>query len=47
MIETFEIWIIIGILLLIVDLVIIMRLVRGRGESDKSLIFAEHQKKNY
>ncbi len=45
MIETFEIWIIIGILLLIVDLVIIMRLVRGRGESDKSLIFAEHQKK--
>lgn len=45
MIEIFEIWIIIGILLLTADLVIILRLVRGRGESDKSLIFAEHQKK--
>lgn len=44
MIETFEIWIIIGMLLLIADLVIILRLIKGRGESDKSLIFAEHQK---
>jgi cellulose synthase/poly-beta-1,6-N-acetylglucosamine synthase-like glycosyltransferase len=44
MIEVFEIWIIIGILMLIADLVIIVRLIRGRGESDKSLIFAEHQK---
>ncbi|MDO9492967.1 glycosyltransferase family 2 protein [Acetobacterium sp.] len=44
MIEIFEIWIIIGILILIADLVIIVRLIRGRGESDKSLIFAEHQK---
>jgi len=44
MIEIFEIWIIIGILMLIADLVIIVRLIRGRGESDKSLIFAEHQK---
>lgn len=44
MIETFEIWIIIGMLLLIADLVIVLRLIRGRGETDKSLIFAEHQK---
>ena len=44
MIEIFEIWIIIGILMLIADLIIIVRLIRGRGESDKSLIFAEHQK---
>ncbi|MEA4807013.1 glycosyltransferase [Acetobacterium wieringae] len=44
MIETFEIWIIIGILLLIADLVIIVRLIRGRGESEKSFLFAENQK---
>lgn len=44
MIETFEIWIIIGILLLIADLLIIMRLIRGRAESDKSLLLAENQK---
>ena len=44
MIESFEIWIIIGILLFLADLVIILRLINGRGEKDKSLIFAEHQK---
>lgn len=44
MIETFEIWIIIGILLLITDLVVILRLIMGRGESEKSLIFVERQK---
>lgn len=44
MIETFEIWIIIGILLLIADLAIIVRLISGRSESEKSLFFDAHQK---
>ena len=44
MIETFEIWIIIGILLLVADLVIIVRLIRGRREGDRSLLDSENQK---
>lgn len=44
MIEIFEIWIIIGILLLIADLVIIFRLIRGRRESDRNKRFARKQK---
>lgn len=44
MIEIFEIWIVVGLLLLIADLVIVVRLIRGRGATDNSLIFADHQK---
>lgn len=44
MIETFEIWIVIGILLLIVDLVIVFRLIIGRGKSEKSILLDAHQK---
>lgn len=36
MIEGFEIWIIIGILLFLADLVIILRLINGRGEKIKA-----------
>ncbi|WP_303868442.1 glycosyltransferase family 2 protein [Acetobacterium wieringae] len=44
MIEVFEIWIIVGVLLLIADLVIILRLIRGRRESDRNKLFIKMQK---
>lgn len=46
MIETFEIWIIVGLLLTILDIIIILGLIMGRRKSEKSLAFSENQKKN-